>query len=431
MCLCGGCASCGHAACQNLARLAYRSGGKNALCLPCAEHVLLALAAQQGIELGIAGAGEDLLKAHLQDAAGVELCGERAARCHALRCAFLGHITAAICQPLRGNTFSAHGSIPFYIMVRESSSHEWSLRRFAYFWYNHCSVGRRSAFTLDADLTAGNLQQLGLVFNLPYAGVWEHCHGDVASFAAVPQEVPHYPAFLPVRERGTYWSFACEGRERDLIIAPLDHLLRSLVACFEGQQGLVDVASWLSTLSRSSRLCMEGDLGRIPFLHTWATFLQASEQEWMARPPLLARPVMLSDYITLGARLGSPYRGILRGERTLLPAATPSTVFSTVALFGPKPLDDCSSWECFLESCVRTGYLRGYLQWQGRVPTFARMREALDRLGDADEDHASVLTRIREEFPQAPPSLVETVCLEVLHARGRSDWFPPYSSEAL
>ncbi len=73
VCLCGGCASCGHAACQNLARLAYRSGGKNALCLPCAEHVLLALAAQQGIELGIAGAGEDLLKAHLQDAAGVEL----------------------------------------------------------------------------------------------------------------------------------------------------------------------------------------------------------------------------------------------------------------------------------------------------------------------------------------------------------------------
>ena len=46
VCLCGGCASCGHAACQNLARLAYRSGGKNALCLPCAEHVLLALAAQ-------------------------------------------------------------------------------------------------------------------------------------------------------------------------------------------------------------------------------------------------------------------------------------------------------------------------------------------------------------------------------------------------
>ena len=61
-------------------------------------------------------------------------------------------------------------------------------------------------FVFVAELTAEDFSAIGDTLSLPYGGTFRHCHGDIASFASVPEDVPHYPFDIPARLRPTYWK---------------------------------------------------------------------------------------------------------------------------------------------------------------------------------------------------------------------------------
>jgi hypothetical protein len=78
---------------------------------------------------------------------------------------------------------------------------------------------------------------------------------------------------------------------------------------------------------------------------------------------------------------------------------------------------------------------------QARVPTFDKMRRLVQQLldhpgssqlvGAASDAHSSLLQKLLPEFPSAPHSVVQTVFLEVMAARGLRECDDCISAEAL
>ncbi len=416
-----------------MAEWASSSVAGSARCLPCVGQAIESFASHASLQLGLFTADAEswyhkFVQSQLPDE---KLVGERLLAHRALHKAFLSHIVSASMHAVVAGSLLRNGPPPVYILLRASSAQEWSVRALRDFWYNHCASERRIGIALVPPVSAEDLRSIGTAITLPYAGVWAQCHGDVASFAPVLGEVPHFPTTSPVRVRPTYWKLLREHGGEDLLISSVDGLLQSLVACFEGVGALADAAAWLRVLSRCQRVCCEGDLGRILFLGTWSCFMHASAEEWMSRPAGLARPTLLCDYRALGAHIGLQYLGVRTGDRALSVNCIPPTVLSLTAVFGKEPPDCNTDWESFWESCAQTSYLQAHLQWQGRVPTFARMRAVLDGLAHNSGEEGVTLEGVLAEFPRAPRALVEAVFLEVQLACGHDAWDAQWAHAAL
>ncbi len=113
----------------------------------------------------------------------------------------------------------------------------------------------------------------------------------------------------------------------------------------------------------------------------------------------------------------------------------PPAVLSLTAVFGsvapPAYVHLEGQWEAFWENCTQTSYLQARLQWQNRVPTFARMRSVLERLSDGSGSDNVSLETVCAEFLRALRSFAESVYLEVQHARGHETWDVQWASAAL
>ena len=355
--------------------------------------------------------------------------GDRASRTRALHTAFQGHILAAIAAPFPAML----RAVPQHVLLRASPAHEWTLRNFRQTFYDHCLRDHCHSFTLSAQVVAADLRHIGSTLSLPYAGVWSHCHGDVASFLPVSADLPHFPPDVPVRLRPTYWTWVHDDGNRDLLISSLDGVLQSLVVSLHGVEGLSSPLSWAAALTASMRVCCDDDLGRVSFLQAWTSFLQAPESDWSQRPPTLARPRFLADYQLLGSHLGLHYLGVRSQDRALCRDIVPPTLLSLTAVFADVIPSPDTDWDAFWDRCTQTSYIQAYLRWQNRVPTFARMRTVLQQLnvpGDLALD-ASTFDLVLAEFPAAPRAIVEAVCSEVLHTRAAAEWNAVLSSHAL
>ena len=318
-----------------------------------------------------------------------------------------------------------------FVMLRLSASHEWSCFAFRHFWYNHCMTKRYADVRFSTELTAEDFHAIGATYGLPYGGTFKHCHGDVANFASVLTDFPQYPFDIPARLRPTYWKLPRDCGAEDLIPASLDAMILSVVYCIHGAVPECSPVAWEQHLQSFVRLACDDDLGRPAMLQRLSSFLQHTTAEaWSSLPARLARPVLLSDYHALAARVGYRYCGLSLEPRALQVGLIPPTITSSRCVFLPLASDIAPepARDDFWEQAWKSSYLRLYLAWQTRVPSFAKVArlvsqlhghgDATQREGMAAESQKSLLQQIYSEFPSAPHSLVESVFLEVMAARG-------------
>ena len=308
VCGCSGCAACSGTPCETVADFTTTLAGQCSFCCPCAGQAFRSFVHRRSLDLCIVPtAHDDLLKNLMSTETSLStFTGDRASRTRALHTAFRGHILAAIAAPFP----AVLRAVPQHILLRASPAHDWTLRSFRQTFYDHCLRDLYDSFTLFAEFTAADLRHIGSTLSLPYAGVWSHCHGDVASFLPVSGDLPHFPADVPVRLRPTYWTWMHDGGNRDLLLSSLDGVLQSVVFSLYGIAGLSSQLSWVAALTACMRVCCDDDVGRVSFLHTWTSFLEAPESDWSQRPPTLARPRFLGDYQLLGSHLGLHYLGV-------------------------------------------------------------------------------------------------------------------------
>ena len=331
-----------------------------------------------------------------------------------------------------------------FLMLRPSASHEWSCFSFWDFWYNHCVANRRTEAGFSEELSAEDFNAIGDTLALPYGGTFRHCHGDIASFASVAADLPHYPFDVQLRLRATYWKFKRACGAEDLIPASLDSLLLSIVHCIHGLPQTPDPTVWEKAFHGLARIACDDDLGRQAVLQQLSEFFQhTAAAAWSVLPASLARPMLLTDYQILAARVGYRYCGVSPQPDILATQTIPPTITSSRCIFLPlesqASLETCR--EDFWKQAIKSSYLRLHMAWQARVPTFAKMRRLVQQLldhpgssqlvGDASDAHSSLLQKLVPEFRSAPHSVVQTVFLEVMAARGLRECDDCISAEAL
>jgi hypothetical protein len=316
-------------------------------------------------------------------------------------------------------------------MLRPSASHEWSCFSFHDFWYNHCVAKRFTEARFFEELSAKDFHAIGDILALPYGGTFRHCHGDIANFASVAHDLPQYPFDIPLRLRPTYWKLKRACGAEDPIPASLDSLLLSSVHCIHGLPQPPDPTVWEQAFQSFARIACDDDIGRQAVLQSLSDFFQHTPAEtWSVLPASLARPMLLTDYHILAARVGYKYCGVSSQPGALQALTIPPTITSSRCVFIPleSQVSLEASTEDFWKQAIKSSYLRLHLAWQTRVPTFAKMRRLVQQLhdhpdpsqlvGNATDAHSSLLQKILPEFPSAPHSVVQTVFLEVMAARG-------------
>ena len=225
-CHCTGCRACAPNPCTRPADY----GREAKTCLPCARGQVHHLASAHSWNIKfpcetVVNCIRDVLSVDLSN-----LTGSRLVR------------TRALLKVCRSRLFSEAPDVAMesptmqtFVMLRPAASNEWSCFDFHYFWYNHCVAKRRTDVCFFPELTSEDFRALGDTLSLPYGGTFRHCHGDVANFASVLEDVPHYPFDIPARLRPTYWKLRRACGAEDLIPASLDSLLLSVVHCVHGQ----------------------------------------------------------------------------------------------------------------------------------------------------------------------------------------------------
>jgi len=274
---------------------------------------------------------------------------------------------------------SADTEEPVFVLLRPSSSHDWSCFKFHAFWYNHCSSNRCDEVQFCTTLSAEHFQAIGDALGKPYAGTFKHCHGDVANFVQVLNDLPQYPCHLPMRSRLVYWKLQRSCGAVDVIPASLDSFLCSVVSCTHGHEKVYHSVAWQKTLESLLRTVCDDDMGRAIVLKRFSDFLEHSTaEEWSVRPAFLARPMFLVDYQTLAGRIGFTFCGVSIQSGTLQASIVPPTSTSNSCIFLPVEspaacaLPGDPATDEFWEKSIKSSYLRLHMAWQNRVHTFAK-----------------------------------------------------------
>jgi hypothetical protein len=265
-------------------------------------------------------------------------------------------------------------------MLCPSASYEWSCFSFPDFWYNHCVAERKTEARFSQELSAEDFHAIGDTLALPYGGTFRHCHGDIANFASVAADLPHYPFDVQLRLRPTYWKFKRACGAEDVIPASLDSVLVSSVHCIHGLPQTPDPNVWEKAFRSFARIACDDDLGRQAVLQSLSDFFQhTTAKAWSVLPASFARPMLLADYHILAARVGYKYCGVSPQPGVLQALIIPPTITSSRCVFLPLEAQVAleASTEDFWKQAIKSSYLRLHMAWQNRVPTFAKMRRLI------------------------------------------------------
>ena len=318
-----------------------------------------------------------------------------------------------------------------FVLLRPDTAYEWSCFSFADYFYSHCVAKRHDDCCFATELTAEDFSAIGDMLCVPYGGTFRHCHGDVAHFASVLEDVPHYPFDTPARLRPTYWKLKRAVGAEDVIPASLNSLLLSIVHCVRDSPASTELSRWMESLRFFMKVMCDDDIGRLRLLECISEFFQYTTADtWSRLPQSFARPRLLSDYEELAARVGHRYCGVLSEDDSVQDAIIPPTITSNRCLFiaskidVPLPLTSAD----IRNHGVRTSFLKLHMGWQNGVPTFKRMGHLIDKyqkLGESsslevaeDPAHTILWQKIAVEFPCAPKLIVQSVFLEVMATRG-------------
>ncbi len=286
-CHCAGCRACTSPPCTRRAHF----HDERRTCLPCARGQLHQLAAAHSwsIRFPCESFVDSLRECSSFDLSC--LTGTRLVRSRALLKALRSRLFAEVPE-----VDISSATAQTFVLLRPSSVLDWSCFTFRSFWYNHCVAGRRTEVRFSAELTAEDFQGIGDALALPYGGTFRHCHGDIANFASVLADLPHYPFDVPVRSRPTYWKLPRACGAEDLIPASLDSVLLSVVHCIHGLTQLPDPSIWAKALRTLARIACDDDIGRPAFIRQLSDFFQhTSAEAWSLLPASLARPMLLAD----------------------------------------------------------------------------------------------------------------------------------------
>ena len=420
-CDCSGCSACGSGSCSRDAKQ------QSTICVPCARGKLCQYASSQSWQIKFPC---ETAVAALRECASFDvtnLTGARALRTGALHKVFRGCLFNEVPAAELHSTVSQT-----FVLLRPDTAHEWTCFSFADYFYNHITAKRHDACRFDAELTAEDFSAIGDMFCVPYGGTFRHCHGEVAHFASVLEDVPHYPFDAPARLRPTYWRLKRAVGAEDVIPASLNSLLLSIVHCLHKKRSVsTELSRWMESLQSFMKIMCDDDIGRSQALDYVSEFFQHTTAEaWSSLPKSFARPRLLHDYEELAARVGYRYCGVFSEDDSLQEGVIPPTITSNRCLFiSSKNKDPLSlTGDDIRKDGVRSSYLKLHMGWQNGIPTFKRMNYLIDKyqkLGEGpslevDEDPAdmSLLQRIAVDFPCAPKLIVQSMFLDVMATRG-------------
>ena len=354
-CHCRGCLACSSSPCPRPSHFHDGDGS----CVPCARAQAQQLAASSSwdIKFPCESFAESLDRLSSFDCS--NFVGARLVRVRALLKVVRARAFAEV-----PNVDLTSATPQTFVMLRLSASHEWSCFAFRHFWYNHCMTKRYADVRFSTELTAEDFHAIGATYGLPYGGTFKHCHGDVANFASILTDFPQYPFDIPARLRPTYWKLPRDCGAEDLIPASLDAMILSVVYCIHGAVPECSPVAWEQHLQSFVRLACDDDLGRPAMLQCLSSFLQHTTAEaWSSLPARLARPVLLSDYHALAARVGYRYCGLSLEPRALQAGLIPPTITSSRCVFLPLASDIAPepARDDFWEQAWEGSYLRLYL----------------------------------------------------------------------
>ena len=396
------------------------------VCVPCARGKLCQYASSHSwqIKFPVEAAVDALQECASFDV--TNLTGTRALRTRALHKVFSACLFDEVPEA------ELHSTVPqTFVLLRPDTAHEWTCFSFADHFYDHCIAKRRDGCCFNTELTAEDFSAIGDMFCVPYGGTFRHCHGDVAHFASVLEDVPHYPFDIPARLRPTYWRLKRAVGAEDVIPASLNSLLLSIVHCVRNQPASTELSRWMESLQFFMKIMCDDDIGHSLALDRVSEFFQHTTAEaWSSLPKSFARPRLLRDYEELAARVGYRYCGVLSEDDSVQEAVIPPTITSTRCLFissknnTPLPLTN----DDIRKDGVRSSYLKLHMGWQNGIPTFARMNHLIDKYqklgegssleGDEDPAHMSLWQKVAVDFPCAPKLIVQSTFLEVMATRG-------------